>query len=528
MSTPTPEVAAPPARFNFAEHLLQANAGRPAKAAFVDDTGTLSYAELQQRVRRLAAGLRGLGLRREERVLLLMQDGNDWPVSFLGAIYAGLVPVAVNTLLTADDYAYMLENSRAQAVLVSGALLPTLTAAMTRSDHEVHKVIVSRPVAPLHPAEVDLEAFIAAHEPAAKPAATGADDPAFWLYSSGSTGRPKGTVHSQANPYWTAELYGKRVLQLQESDVCFSAAKLFFAYGLGNGLSFPMSVGATTILMAERPTPEATFKRWLGGVGGVKPTVFFGAPTGFAGMLAHPALPARSELALRLVSSAGEALPAELGERFKAHFGVDIVDGIGSTEMLHIFLSNRPDRVRYGTTGWPVPGYEIELRGEDGASVPDGEPGDLYIHGPSAAMMYWGNRTKTRETFQGGWTKSGDKYVRNADGTYTYSGRSDDMLKVSGIYVSPFEVEATLVQHPAVLEAAVIGKEDADGLTKTKAFVVLKPGSHTDEAELKAFVKDRLAPYKYPRFIEFVADLPKTATGKIQRFKLRELERRAA
>ena len=528
MNTSTPEVAAPPARFNFAEHLLQANVARPAKAAFVDDAGTLSYAELQQRVLRVAAGLRSLGLRREERVLLLMQDCNDWPVSFLGAVYAGLVPVAVNTLLTADDYAYMLENSRAQAVLVSGALLPTLTAALTRSDHEVHKVVVSRPVAPLHPAEVDLEAFIAAHEPAAKPAPTGADDPAFWLYSSGSTGRPKGTVHSQANPYWTAELYGKRVLQLQESDVCFSAAKLFFAYGLGNGLSFPMSVGATTILMAERPTPDATFKRWLGGVGGAKPTVFFGAPTGFAGMLAHPALPSRGELSLRLVSSAGEALPAELGERFKAHFGVDIVDGIGSTEMLHIFLSNQPGRVRYGTTGWPVPGYEIELRGEDGASVPDGEPGDLYIHGPSAAMMYWGNRAKTRETFQGGWTKSGDKYVRNADGTYTYSGRSDDMLKVSGIYVSPFEVEATLVQHPAVLEAAVIGKEDAEGLTKTKAFVVLKPGAHTDEAELKAFVKDRLAPYKYPRFIEFVADLPKTATGKIQRFKLRELERRAA
>ena len=528
MSTETPEVAAPPARFNFAQHLLEANATRPAKAAFVDDLGALTYGELEQRVRRLAAGLRGLGLRREERVLLLMQDCNDWPVSFLGSLYAGLVPVAVNTLLTADDYAYMLENSRAQAVLVSGALLPTLTAALTRSDHEVHKVVVSRPLAPLHPAEVEFEAFLAAHEPAARAAATGADDPAFWLYSSGSTGRPKGTVHSHANPYWTAELYGKRVLQLQEGDVCFSAAKLFFAYGLGNGLSFPMSVGATTLLMPERPTPEATFKRWLGGVGGVKPTVFFGAPTGFAGMLAHPALPARADLALRLVSSAGEALPAELGERFKAHFGVDIVDGIGSTEMLHIFLSNQPGRVRYGTTGWPVPGYEIELRGEDGAPVPDGEPGDLYIHGPSAAMMYWGNRTKTRETFQGGWTKSGDKYVRNADGTYTYSGRSDDMLKVSGIYVSPFEVEATLVQHPAVLEAAVIGKEDADGLTKTKAFVVLKAGGHTDEAELKAFVKDRLAPYKYPRFIEFVADLPKTATGKIQRFKLRELERCAA
>ena len=522
--SPLPDVAALPARFNFAQHLLQANAERPQKIAFVDDAGALTYAALDERIRRVAAGLRSLGIRREERVLLLMQDGCDWPVSFLGSIHAGLVPVAVNTLLTADDYAYMLENSRSQAVLVSGALLPTLTAALTRCDHEVRKVIVSRPVAPLHPAEIDFETFLSAHDPAPRAAATSADDPAFWLYSSGSTGRPKGTVHSHANPYWTAELYGKRVLQLQESDVCFSAAKLFFAYGLGNGLSFPMSVGATTILMGERPTPEATFKRLLGEVGGVKPSVFFGAPTGFAGMLAHAQLPARSELAIRLVSSAGEALPADLGERFKAHFGVDIVDGIGSTEMLHIFLSNTPEKVRYGTTGWPVPGYEVQLRGENGEEVPDGEPGDLYIHGPSSAMMYWGNRTKSRETFQGAWTKSGDKYIRNDDGTYTYAGRSDDMLKVSGIYVSPFEVEATLVQHPAVLEAAVIGKEDADGLTKTKAFVVFKPGASTSEAELKAFVKDRLAPYKYPRFIEIVDELPKTATGKIQRFKLRALE----
>jgi benzoate-CoA ligase len=252
--------------------------------------------------------------------------------------------------------------------------------------------------------------------------------------------------------------------------------------------------------------------------------VFYGAPTGFAGMLASPNLPPRDAVAMRLVSSAGEALPADIGERFKRHFGVDIVDGIGSTEMLHIFLSNRPDRVRYGTTGWPVPGYRIELRGEEGGAVPDGEPGDLYIHGPSSAMMYWGNRAKTRETFQGGWTKSGDKYVRNADGSYTYSGRSDDMLKVSGIYVSPFEVEATLVQHPAVLEAAVIGKTDADGLTKTKAFVVLKAGAQATDADLQAFVKEKLAPYKYPRFIEFLPELPKTATGKIQRFRLRERE----
>ena len=409
---------------------------------------------------------------------------------------------------------------------MSGALLPVLKGALIKSDHEVGKVIVSRPVAPLDFGEVEFEAFLDQHSPLPRPAATRADDPAFWLYSSGSTGRPKGTVHSHANPYWTAELYGKAVLGLREDDVCFSAAKLFFAYGLGNALTFPMSVGATVLLMADRPTPDATFKRWTGGVAGIKPTVFFGAPTGFAGMLASPSLPARAEVTLRLVSSAGEALPAEIGERFKRHFGVDIVDGIGSTEMLHIFISNRPDAVRYGTTGWPVPGYEIELRGEDGGPVPDGEPGDLYIQGPSAAMMYWGNRAKTRETFQGGWIKSGDKYVRNADGTYTYSGRSDDMLKVSGIYVSPFEVEATLVQHPAVLEAAVIGVPDAEGLTKTKAFVVLKSGAQATDAELKTFVKDKLAPYKYPRQIEFVAELPKTATGKIQRFKLRERESR--
>ena len=511
--------------FNFAQHLLALNTGRADKAAFVDDLGALTYGQLDERVRRLASGLRALGLKREERVLLLMQDGNDWPVSFLGAMHAGIVPVAVNTLLTADDYAYMLEHSRAQAVLVSGALLPTLNAALVKSDHEVGRVIVSRPVAPLHPSEVELEAFLAAHAPAQKAAATGPDAPGFWLYSSGSTGRPKGTVHSHGNPYWTAELYGRAVLGLREDDVCFSAAKLFFAYGLGNGLSFPLSVGATTLLMAERPTPEAVFQRWLGGTGGVRPSVFFGAPTGYAGMLAHPGLPAREAVALRLASSAGEALPAELGERFKARFGVDIVDGIGSTEMLHIYLSNRPGDVRYGTTGWPVPGYDIELRTEDGRPVADGEAGDLYIRGPSSALMYWGNRAKSRATFQGEWTQSGDKYVRNADGTYTYAGRSDDMLKVSGIYVSPFEVESTLVQHPGVLEAAVIGVNDADGLTKTKAYVVLKPGAQADEAELKAFVKDRLAPYKYPRSIEFVSDLPKTATGKIQRFKLREKEK---
>jgi benzoate-CoA ligase len=522
-----PTFQGPPERFNFALHVLDSNASRPHKAAFIDDLGTLSYADLADEVSRCAGALLALGLRREERVLLVMHDCNHWPVAFLGALYAGLVPVAVNTLLTADDYAYMLAHSRAQAVLVSGALLPALSAALAQGDHEVRQLVVSRPVSALQAGQVDFDVFVRSGAALPQAAPTLADDPGFWLYSSGSTGRPKGTVHTHANLVWTAELYGKAVLQLQENDLCFSAAKLFFAYGLGNALSFPLSVGATTLLMAERPTPDAVVKRWQGLTAaqqGQKPTVFFGAPTGFAGLLAHAQLPARGAVALRRVSSAGEALPAELGERFKRHFGVDIVDGLGSTEMLHIFLSNTPQRVRYGSTGWPVPGYTVELRGDGGGPVPDGETGDLYIQGPSAALMYWGNRSKSRDTFQGGWTKSGDKYVKNADGSYTYSGRSDDMLKVSGIYVSPFEVESTLAQHAAVLEAAVIGTEDADGLVKSKAFVVLKAGASVDEAELKAFVKDRLAPYKYPRFIEFVSELPKTATGKIQRFKLREQE----
>ena len=516
----TPPLSSLGTHFNFAQHLIECNATRPAKTAYIDDVETVSYGALAERIRRLAAGLLASGVRREERVLILMHDCSDWPVSFLGAMYAGIVPVALNTLLTSDDYAFMLEHSRAQAVLVSGALLPMLQEAMSKAAHEVRTVIVSRPDGSIPEGSMALNTLIEQYPPLPQAATTGPDDPGFWLYSSGSTGKPKGTLHTHANPYWTAELYGKPILGITERDVCFSAAKLFFAYGLGNALSFPLSVGATVVLMAERPTPAATFKRWVDH----QPTVFFGAPTGFAGMLAAPGLPAKSQLSLRMASSAGEALPADLGERFTAHFGIEIIDGIGSTEMLHIYLSNLPGKVRYGTTGWPVPGYEIELRGDDDRPVPDGDTGDLYVKGPSAALMYWGNRDKSRETFQGDWTKSGDKYVRNADGTYTYSGRSDDMLKVSGIYVSPFEVEATLSQHPAILEAAVIGVFDADGLTKTKAYVVLKSGQQVSEDELKAFVKERLAPYKYPRSIEFLPELPKTATGKIQRFKLRELE----
>jgi len=516
-------VTPPPTDFNFAQHLIATNAGRANKTALIDDVGSLTYGELTDQIRRFAGGLKAMGLKREERVLLLMQDSTDWVVAFLGSLYAGVVPVAVNTLLTAEDYAFMLSNSRAQAALVSSTLLPTLQTALDLAKTEVRHVVVSRPVAELAQGQFNMAQLLAQSTPAL-PAQTLADEPAFWLYSSGSTGKPKGTVHSQGNLYWTAELYGSGVLQLRESDVVFSAAKLFFAYGLGNALTFPLSAGASVVLMAERPTPQATFKRLVDH----QPTVFYGAPTGYGGMLASPDLPSKNAVALRLCSSAGEALPRDIGERWSAHFGCEIIDGIGSTEMLHVFLSNRPGDVRYGTTGKAVPGYEVQLRNEDGSVVTgDNEIGDLYIQGPSAALMYWNNREKTRDTFQGVWTKSGDKYTRDADGYYTYAGRNDDMLKVSGIYVSPFEVEATLVQHPAILEAAVIGKEDTDGLTKTKAFIVLKQGQSLTEAEVKAFVKERLAPYKYPRFIEFVAELPKTATGKIQRFRLRDLEKTA-
>jgi benzoate-CoA ligase len=514
------ETAPPPERFNFARHLIEANAGRAGRTALIDDVGSLTYGQLADQVQRCSAALTAFGLRREDRVLLLMHDCSDWVVSFLGALHAGVVPVCVNTLLTARDYAYMLADSRAQAALVSAALLPTLQTAMDDGKHEVKQLIVSRSKEPLPAGARDWAQCVAAATPGAG-ADTHGDEPAFWLYSSGSTGAPKGTVHTQASLYWTAELYGKAVLGLKESDVVFSAAKLFFAYGLGNGLSFPLSVGASVVLMAERPTPQAVFKRLTDH----QPTVFYGAPTGYGGMLAAPDLPAKGAVALRLCSSAGEALPRDIGERWTAHFGCQIIDGIGSTEMLHIFLSNKPGDVRYGTTGKAVPGYEVQLRDEDGSVITShNQIGDLYIQGPSAALMYWNNRAKSRDTFQGNWTKSGDKYIRDPDGYYTYAGRNDDMLKVSGIYVSPFEVEATLVQHSAVLEAAVIGKNDDEGLTKTKAFVVLKAGQQATEAELQAFVKEKLAPYKYPRFIEFVSELPKTATGKIQRFKLRELE----
>lgn len=517
------KIQTPDKHFNFAQSVIDANLSRPDKAAFIDDSRQLTYAQLSSNIRRFANALKALNIQQEQRVLLVMHDTIDLPVAFLGCLYAGVIPVIVNTLLQTSDYAYMLAHSHARAVFVTDVLYTNIeNALMTNSDKPDYDipVIVAGDAAVAPKNTASFSSLLEGHSEQNKPAGNHRDDIAFWLYSSGSTGRPKGTVHTHANLYWTAELYGKKTLHIRESDITFSAAKLFFAYGLGNGLTFPLSVGSTVILMAERPTAEAIFKRLTVN----KPTLFFGAPTLFASMFASPLLPTMSEVNLRACVSAGESLPEALGTRFKEHFECDILDGIGSTEMLHIYISNKHGDVRYGTTGKPVTGYQIELRDIQGQPVSPGTIGDLYVRGPTAALMYWTNREKSLNTFMGEWTKTGDKFICDEEGYYIYVGRSDDMLKVSGQYVSPIEVESTLMSHDAVLECAVVGKPDDEGLIKAHAYIILnidQSPSDTLAKELQNFVKQRLTPHKYPRHVHFVTELPKTATGKIQRFRLR-------
>lgn len=543
--TVDPPAVTIPRDYNAAHDLIERNlaAGRGAKLAYIDDRGSYTYSQLAERVNRAANALVSLGLGLETRIMLAHLDTIDYPAVFLGAIKAGVIPIAANTLLTTDDYRFMLEDSRARVLVVSETLLPTFEPILDSMPF-LERVIVSGDIIPgdvisgnhvsgkpdpgKGPAgRLNLQTLMESAATEFEAAPTTCDDVCFWLYSSGSTGTPKGTVHIQSSLIQTAELYAKPVLGIREDDVVFSAAKLFFAYGLGNGLTFPLSVGATTVLMAERPTPAAVFQR----LKQHQPTIFYGVPTLFGAMLASPDLPLPDDVSLRVSTSAGEALPADLGRRWTGHFGTEILDGIGSTEMLHIFMSNRPGDVHYGTTGKPVPGYKVRLVDDHGDEVAEGELGELHISGPSSASHYWNKRAKSIETFAGAWTRAGDKYSVDADGYYTYGGRSDDMLKVSGMYVSPFEVEAAMMTHTDVLEAAVVGDVDDAGLVKPRAFVVTKPGvSQSDQLAdaLKQHVKTKLAPFKYPRWIEFADELPKTATGKIQRFKLRKRSDRRA
>jgi benzoate-CoA ligase len=520
---PGPLASAAPAdgvsrEYNFAADVLERNlrAGRAHKPAYVDPRGSWSFGQLAERVARFGHALRALGLRREDRILLCLLDTIDWPTAFLGAIKAGIIPIPVNTLMNEDDYRFMLADSRARTLVVSEAIYPKFEN-LIKANAELQLVIVSGDNSRGHHG---FEGLIAGAKPEACTAATTRDDICFWLYTSGSTGKPKGAVHVHADLELTNDLYAARILGLTDQDVCYSAAKLFFAYGLGNALTFPLSAGATTILLAERPTPEtvaALLRRHA-------VTVLYGVPTFYAAFLASAAAPRRDEVQLRLCVSAGEALPAHIGRHWRERYGVDILDGLGSTEMLHIFLSNRPGEVKYGTTGKPVPGYDVRLVGDAGEPVKKGEIGELQVRGPTSAIMYWNNREQSRATFLGEWTCSGDKYFEDQDGFFVYCGRRDDMLKVGGMYVSPFEVEGALCTHPDVLEAAVVAWPDPDGLIKPKAFVVLKSPDQACDAlarSLQEHCKSRLAPYKYPRVIEFRADLPKTATGKIQRFKLR-------
>ena len=508
-----------PRQYNFAFDVLDDPEGaRQHKTAYIDVRGAMTYGELAGRALQFAQFLEEQ-TRPEERVLMCMLDSTDWPVAFLGTLMAARVAVPVNTLLSEDDYRFIYEDCHPRLLVVSEELYPKFEKLIASEFNAGLKIVVSGTDARGHLRFAEALPGVHVRGPY-MPRPTTRDSIAFWLYTSGSTGKPKAAVHTHASLRLTDDLYARPIVGLNENDVVYSVAKLFFAYGLGAAMTFPLSAGATTVLLPERPTPDAVGA--LLKTHGV--TVFFAVPTFYAGFLASPNAPARADLKLRRCISAGEALPEHVGRRWAERYGVDILDGLGSTEMLHIFLSNTPGDNKYGTTGKPVPGYEIKLVDEDGQSVPPGEMGELLVRGPTSAVMYWNNRQQSRATFLGEWTRSGDKYLQDAQGYYVYCGRHDDMLKVSGIYVSPFEVEGALQTHEDVLECAVVAWRDGDGLVKPKAFVVLKAPEKAGEdlaRGLQQHVKAKLAPFKYPRWIEFRRDLPKTATGKIQRFKLR-------
>lgn len=508
-----------PLEFNAASFFVDRPVaeGRGARPAFQCEERVLTYADVLDLANRTGHVLRELGVEMEQRVLMICLDAPEFLGTFWGAIKIGAVPVPVNTLLRSADYLYMLDDSRARVAVVSAPLLPEARPALERARFLRHVLVAGGDPGPY----LSWDEWAARASATLEAAPTCRDDAAFWLYSSGSTGAPKGVVHLHHDMVVCLETYARQVLGMGPEDRVYSAAKLFFAYGLGNAGYFVQGVGAQSYLFPHRPTPETVFEILTR----YRPTLFFGVPTLYAAMLNVKEAERRYDLSsLRLCVSAGEALPEELYHRWRERFGVELLDGIGTTEILHIFLSNRPGAVRPGSSGLPVPGYDVEVVDDEGRPVPPGEIGNLRVRGDSTMAYYWNKHEKTKEVLHGAWILTGDKYWRDPDGYFWYAGRADDMLKVGGIWVSPVEVENTLVRHPAVLEAAVVGHPDDDGLVKPRAFVVLKDPAQASPAlvaELQAFVKERIAPYKYPRWIEFVPDLPKTATGKIQRFRLR-------
>jgi benzoate-CoA ligase family protein len=511
----------PEDRFNACEYLLdrRVKAGDGGRLAITGAAGELSYAQLLDRVQRTAAGLRELGLLPEQRVLMVMADGPDFVAVYLAAMRIGAIPVPVSTMLRAGGLAELLRDSRARLLAITPQFAG-LAAEAAAAAPELRGILApggAEPGAagvPVH----DLDAVLAAAVPDEAVYSSAADSPAFWLYTSGTTGKPKAAMHRHGSVQVVCETYGAQVLGIQPGDRCLSAAKAFFAYGLGNSLLFPLSVGAAAVLEPAPARPELIAER----AGQFGATLFFAGPTFFANML-RAALPAGALAGARMAVSAGEALPAALYERWTGHFGVDILDGIGMTEMLHIFLSNTPGQVRPGSTGVAVPGYDLKILDEAGAPAAPGAPGTLYVRGASAATGYWSRYAASRQVFQGEWLRTGDTYVRDADGYYSCLGRTGDMLKVSGMWVSPAEVEQRLLAHQAVAQAVVVAGLDGDGLEKPVAYVVLHPGAGATEAELIEFCRAGLPTFKRPRQVVFTDTYPTTATGKIRRVELREM-----
>ena len=505
--------------FNLAAALLDPHlaAGRGGRPAFRYEGDTITYAEIADLVARAGVGLLGLGVDMEERVALLLPDSPQFVAAFLGAMRVGAVPVTLSTLLDTDDYAYLLADCRARALVVHESVLAKVDAVIDRLPSLRHVVISGtarrRGAIPF----ADLVSGSARDLP---PIETDEDDMAFWQYSSGTTGRPKGVVHLHGSAYTPPDLHGRVVARLGPEDRVFSVPKLFFSFGLNNSSIFPLRHGACAVLLPDRPDPRLV----LDTIARERPSILYHVPTGYAGLLAAAEGGAHADLSsVRTCISAGEALPAPLFERWKARFGIEILDGIGSTEVGYIFISNMPGRARPGTSGQIIPGYEARVLRDDGTPAEPGEVGDLLVRGPSTAAFYWRKREATKHTFRGEWVFTGDRYAVDAGGYFTYQGRSDDMIRVSGLWVSPIEVETALLRHPAVRECAVVGRTDGNGLIRPCAFVVAKQqATETLASELLAFASDALSAYKRPKWVRFLDDLPKTSTGKIQRYRLRD------